>query len=189
MTTQRITTCDVCERRLPVLGSANLSGDSATYRVKRAAFAFFPRLLSWSATTEDWQEMCGDCWHDLTNLVRERRVAHSQPGERRVSDRRFFIRRTVTESYEYDPAEVDRLWNIVRPSIPPYMLGGDEDTDEEARTIAVFTAFNDALVSPFGTREDYDTGYELYAEDEDGNPLPGVENGQARPPTTEGTNV
>lgn len=94
---------------------------------------------------------------------------------------RHFVRRTITESFEYDPAEVDALWLAHRDGIPKYLLGGDEDTNTEARVVAMLTAFDDAIVSPFGTREDYDTGFELYAEDEDGNLLPRAAHSEQEP--------
>jgi hypothetical protein len=87
-----------------------------------------------------------------------------------VTCTRHVIQRTVTESFEYDPAEVNALWLTHRGGIPKYLLGGDEDTNDAARVITMFTAFNGALVSPFGSREDFDVGYELHAEDEDGAP-------------------
>lgn len=79
---------------------------------------------------------------------------------------RHFLKYTVTESFEYDPAQIDRLYEIIGPTIPGYMLAGDEATNQESRVIALFTAMKDALVSPFGSREDYDVGHELYEEDE-----------------------
>jgi len=67
-----IHSCDVCGRKLPVLGNMNRSGDTAVYQVHRTVWQFFSRALSWRPAREEWQEMCGDCWSELTEIVRAR---------------------------------------------------------------------------------------------------------------------
>lgn len=72
MTTRTVSTCDVCRRELPVLGNRCESGDTAVYRVKRTTWRFFSQRLSWAPDREEWEELCGDCWTELTSLVRDR---------------------------------------------------------------------------------------------------------------------
>lgn len=85
---------------------------------------------------------------------------------RSAAKHRYFVRRTITESFEYDPAEVERLFRD-GATVPDYLLPimeGDADV-----IAAMLTAYDGAICSPFNSREDYDVGHEFYVEDEDGN--------------------
>jgi hypothetical protein len=75
----------------------------------------------------------------------------------------------ITESFEYDPDEVERLFGD-GASVPGYLLPVMEgDTDV---VTAMLAAYDGALISPFNSREDYAVDYECYVEDEYGNEVP-----------------
>lgn len=68
---------------------------------------------------------------------------------------------THSKSVTFDPAEVDAIWRSGLLPIPDYVLSGHEDTDADARAIAVYAALDGSLLEVFLEREDYDTGYEV----------------------------
>lgn len=68
---------------------------------------------------------------------------------------------THTRSLTFDQAEVDAIWKSGVLPIPDYVLTGDEDTDPDARAIAVYTALDGGLLEVFLERQDDDVSHEV----------------------------